>query len=681
MKLFAATVLISLALLKEAKGAALKDGKNRPVSKVVALLKDMQAQLQKEQEDDEGTFDKMQCWCDTNDKEKSAAIEQAQALITKLTSDVEEYTATSARLASELKALNEEIVRDQEALATATAIREKERSAFNSEEKDLIESIQALKAAVTVLSKHNTTPAPAEALLSMGVMLRHQLHKYPTLVQHALNPTQRRTVAAFVQEPSDFLGKKPTFKEGYANQSGEIFGVLSNMLDEFNANLSDSQKEEMARQQAFEDLKAAKEAEIAAGQQQVATKEAQRAETEQNLAQAKEDIEDTRNSLSADQRYLMDLKLKCQMTNTEWAQRQKTRQDEISAVSQAVSILSNDDAHDLFARTFNPSLIQTRAAVRNRFGLAGAGRRNKAAEILTAAAKKFQKPELMEVAAEVKLDQFKRVKEALDKMVEQLSKEKADEIKQKDWCVSEFNGNDRNTELKNRDKSDLQTTIQTLEQKIKKLAEEIAVSTEEIAFLNKEVQKASENREKENKEFQTTIKDQKETQKLLGQAIEVLKGFYAKKAALIATKNEPVGPPPPEGFKEYKNQGASNGVITLLETINRDAAEMEKDATVDEADAQSAYETFVKDTNASIEMKQRDIVDRSESKANAEGELTTTKGTLAGTVTELEQLATYASSLHVACDFVVKNFEIRQTARDQEVEALKQAKAILSGMQ
>ena len=28
---------------------------------------------------------------------------------------------------------------------------------------------------------------------------------------------------------------------------------------------------------------------------------------------------------------------------------------------------------------------------------------------------------------------------------------------------------------------------------------------------------------------------------------------------------------------------------------------------------------------------------------------------------------------------MVKNFEIRQTARDEEVEALRQAKAILSG--
>ena len=46
---------------------------------------------------------------------------------------------------------------------------------------------------------------------------------------------------------------------------------------------------------------------------------------------------------------------------------------------------------------------------------------------------------------------------------------------------------------------------------------------------------------------------------------------------------------------------------------------------------------------------------------------------------ELQQLSNYNAELHSSCDFVVKNFDIRQTARDEEIEALKQAKAILSG--
>merc|ERR1712061_492881 len=111
-----------------------------------------------------------------------------------------------------------------------------------------------------------------------------------------------------------------------------------------------------ANQKAYEDLKAAKEAEIAAGQAQIDTKTQELADTDEKLAQAKEDIEDTRNSLAADEKFLMMLKEKCQMTDKEWEERQKTRQLEMEAVSKALAILSGDDAHDLFTRTFNPAL-------------------------------------------------------------------------------------------------------------------------------------------------------------------------------------------------------------------------------------------------------------------------------------------------------------------------------------
>ncbi|CEM28710.1 unnamed protein product [Vitrella brassicaformis CCMP3155] len=118
----------------------------------------------------------------------------------------------------------------------------------------------------------------------------------------------------------------------------------------------------------------------------------------------------------------------------------------------------------------------------------------------------------------------------------------------------------------------------------------------------------------------------------------------------------------------------------MLQQIQSDAASMEQEAIHDEQDAQSAYETFVKDSNASIEAKQRDITDKTEFKATSAADLTQTKEDHAAVITELEQLASYAASVHQACDFVLKNFDIRQTARDQEIEALKQAKAILSGM-
>merc|ERR1711976_434630 len=82
--------------------------KNRPVSKVITLLKDMLKQLEKEAEEDEEIYDKMACWCETNDKEKTKSIADAEARIDDLTTAIEEHTANSARLASEIKTLEKE---------------------------------------------------------------------------------------------------------------------------------------------------------------------------------------------------------------------------------------------------------------------------------------------------------------------------------------------------------------------------------------------------------------------------------------------------------------------------------------------------------------------------------------------------------------------------------------------
>merc|ERR1719191_430325 len=144
--------------------------KERPVTKVINLLKDMQATLQKEQETDEEVYDKLTCWCETNDKEKTEAIEIAQARITELVSTIEELTGKSARLTTEIKTLEEDIAKNQEALNKATAIREKELAEFNAEEKDMMQSIQALKNAVLVLSKHHEMPA--EALVSVASIIK-----------------------------------------------------------------------------------------------------------------------------------------------------------------------------------------------------------------------------------------------------------------------------------------------------------------------------------------------------------------------------------------------------------------------------------------------------------------------------------------------------------------------------
>merc|ERR1712151_1243070 len=147
----------------------------------------------------------------------------------------------------------------------------------------------------------------------------------------------------------------------------------------------------------------------------------------------------------------------------------------------------------------------------------------------------------------------------------------------------------------------------------------------------------------------------------------------------MGQREEPAGPPPPAGFKAYEKSAARGGVMGMIQQIINDAKAMEAETIRSEEDAQKAYEDFVKDTNASIEAKSKDIVNKSEVKAKKESDLVATKDSKEATMLELEQLSNYNAQLHQSCDFVMKNFELRQTARDEEVEALKQAKSILSG--
>jgi hypothetical protein len=314
-------------------------------------------------------------------------------------------------------------------------------------------------------------------------------------------------------------------------------------------------------------------------------------------------------------------------------------------------------------------------------GLAQSSRRTQASKLLSAVAHKLNSPRLATLAVQVRLDAFTRVKKAIDDMIAQLLKEKADEIKHKDFCVDEFNTNQLQTEKKEREKQDLIAKIEDLELTIKELTEAIATLKAEIAEMQVQLKRAGEDREKENKEFQMTVADQRETQKLLKAALSILQDFYGKKkaAAGFLQKQEPVGPPPPPGFETYKKSEASGGVVDMIQQIINDAKAMEAEAIRSEEDAQKAYEDFVKETNASIEAKSKDIVNKSELKATAEADLVETKEAKESVMIELEQLSNYNAELHQSCDFVLKNFELRQTARDEEVEALKQAKAILSG--
>eukprot|EP00811_Abedinium_folium_P009782 NODE_19040_length_863_cov_2.690217.p2 GENE.NODE_19040_length_863_cov_2.690217~~NODE_19040_length_863_cov_2.690217.p2 ORF type:complete len:168 (+),score=73.11 NODE_19040_length_863_cov_2.690217:36-539(+) len=146
------------------------------------------------------------------------------------------------------------------------------------------------------------------------------------------------------------------------------------------------------------------------------------------------------------------------------------------------------------------------------------------------------------------------------------------------------------------------------------------------------------------------------------------------------TKQDPAAPaPPPPGFDEYqKNEGGQN-VIGMIEEIIRETKALESDSIHAEEEEQQAYEDFVKETNTGLETRRKDVTNKSKVKAQKEVDLAQKNKEKDETELDLEHLGNYNAQLHTSCDYVLKNFDLRQTARDEEVQALRQAKDILSG--
>merc|ERR1719262_594056 len=85
--------------------------KERPVAKVVRMLKDMQDELNKELEDDKAVFEMLTCWCETNEKEKTKAIEEGEANAARLEAELGEAAA-------KIKELKEKIAQAKDAYNT-----------------------------------------------------------------------------------------------------------------------------------------------------------------------------------------------------------------------------------------------------------------------------------------------------------------------------------------------------------------------------------------------------------------------------------------------------------------------------------------------------------------------------------------------------------------------------------
>merc|ERR1719491_1771376 len=368
-------------------------------------------------------------------------------------------------------------------------------------------------------------------------------------------------------------GSASAFVQGgpasYAPQSSQIFGILKQMEEEFEANLSQAQKDDMKASAEFMELSGSKSSQIAAGKDKLDTMEGEYAANGKALADAEEDYELTTGKRASDVEFMRNLRLTCQDLDRQWAERTKTRGEEIKAVGEALTILTEDDNREHLAKT--ASFLQEQLVSDS----VSQARRSNAMSVLRNAihgpalqtddlmaawnlrSMGGPRKELATLAVSMQLDSFTRVKEMMDKMVVDLKSQQQEEVKFKANCGNEFNTNEKTTMTKKEEKADLEAKLESLAKLIGTLQEEITTAKTDIANSEVAIKKASETREKENAEFQTTIGDQRATQAILQKALTRLQAFYGKKAALLASSTSSKQEPPVKFNKMKSNAGSS----------------------------------------------------------------------------------------------------------------------------
>jgi hypothetical protein len=494
------------------------------------------------------------------------------------------------------------------------------------------------------------------------------------------------------------------------------------MGDDMAKSLADATATEEDAIKTFEGLMAAKTKEVDACTKSIETKTKSIGELGVDIVEKKNDLTETEAAYTEDKKYLADLDSNCAEKTAEWQVVVTTRAQELAALADTIKILNDDDALELFKKTLpspSASLMQVRA---------GAADSRFRAVSLIRKARQESSPhkaqyDLIALALTGKKVSFAKVVTMIEDMIGMLKTEQQDDDYKKEYCAKQFDFTDDK-------KKDLERTLSLEEAAIDKAKESIATLTDEmkalekgIKELDKSVAEATDLRKEENEDFTALMASDTAAKELLGLAKNRLNQFYNPKlykappkrvlsaedtivtsfGGTLAPTAPPGGiagtgvtvlaqisihnhkghaapPPPPEAVAAYSKKGEeSTGVIGMIDLLEKDLDKEMTEAKTGEKEAQSEYETMMKDSALKRVQDSKSLADKASFKAAAEGDLMA--HTEAEKAAAKEHMATleYESMLHAECDWLLQYFDVRKEARAGEVDSLKKAKAVLSG--
>lgn len=680
------------------------DASANPIRKIVGLMQDMIKEIDAEAAKEKVLFDKFMCFCTGGTADLEKTVLDSQTSIKTLTARSSEFSSEKETLVQDIASHKADLAAAQQDLEQAAQLRAKEKSDFEEE-------YTAKKASADALAK--AVPALEKGLAGSFVQSPGGATLLPAL-KKALGQSQQLTEGNRHVILAYLNGKMTP-----AGSGSEVVGMLKSMQGEFTRASEELAKSEAAADKAFAEMKATKEKDVTFATDAIETKKTRSGALAVEIVQTKNGLEDATEELAKTQKFLATLGEQCAAKKKDWDYRTSMRAQEKAAIGQAIAILNDDDALDVFKKAAS-AFVQT-----HKTGFLQSGKPKNAVMIqkvqgILDSVMKTQKDrshrlEMIQYTLNAKgAVDFGAVVKMVDEMVVVLEKQIKDDTTHKDWCIKELGEADKNMKAVTDKASEIESTIEELSDYAESLTEDLTALKEDVASLDKDVATATATRKAEHGEYVEEIQLTETAIQLIGKAKNRLQKFYNPTVYKAPPKVEKSmeekiisggssaltqaelkfdspdwsdflqthvkQPAPPETYGEYKPKGGkSGGVMALMDMISNELVQSKSASQFEEKTAQKAYVEFMAESQATRSQTLKTLTEKESSKADTGSRITAAKESKATTYQEMENVHTLTSSLHGNCDFIVGNFESKIDARKQEIEGLKNAKAVLSG--
>ena len=233
-------LLLGFAAVQAAAVRGKEQMSENPIRRIVNLLQMMAKEVEEDGEKDEEMHEKYMCYCETNSKKLADGLAALEAEIPQIEASIKEAVGSKAQLEADLTKHKKDREDAKAAIDSATKQREKENAAYSDESTESKANIAACKkavAAITAGMAGGFLQSDAATALRKLVDSRDSMDRYT-----------RSTLTAFLSSSS-----------GYAPASGEIVGILKQLLEDMEKELADVESEEASAVSQFEALVSAKE--------------------------------------------------------------------------------------------------------------------------------------------------------------------------------------------------------------------------------------------------------------------------------------------------------------------------------------------------------------------------------------------------------------------------------------